>query len=118
MPDLTFRNWVRALAVVAVLLTAATYLLEQRAQRQYFALLEACTADYAALPAGQPEPPEWQARCDLNTPGSDIVLALRALDRTQLGLFAASIGCLAVLAVPTVIYLRRRRVPPAAAAPD
>ena len=118
MPNGKFRNRVRALVVVAVLLTAAMYLLEQRAQREYLALLEACTADYAALPAGQPEPPAWQARCDLNTPGSDIVMALRALDRTQLGLFAATIGCLVILAIPTVIYWRRRRMPSVAAAPD
>ena len=111
MPSPKFRNRVRALAAVAVLLTAAAYLLEQRAQRQYLDLHGACLAAYAALPADQPEPAAWQARCDINTPQSDIVRALQRLDRTQLALFAAAIICLAVLAVPIVTYLRQRRSP-------
>ena len=116
MPSPQFQNRVRALAAVAVLLTAAAYLLEQRAQREYLDLHEASAVAYAALPANQPEPVAWQARCDLNTPQSDIVRALQALDRTQLALFAAAIICLAVLAVPIVTYLRQRRS--GAPAPD
>lgn len=108
MTTVRFKTRVRVLALVTLLATGLAYSLEQQAQRDYLALFEACNATYDALPIGQPEPADWRARCDLNTPGSDIVRALQALDRTQLGLFAAVALCLAVLAVPIAIYLRRR----------
>lgn len=106
-----FKNGLRVLALVTFLATVVMYLLEQQAQQHYLSLLDACTAEYQALPAGQPEPVAWRARCDLNTADSAIVQALGALDRTQQGLFAASVLCLVVLAVPTFIYLRQRRGP-------
>ena len=115
MTTVRFKNRMRVLALVMLFAAGLAYSLEQQAQRNYLAVFEACNAAYDALPVGQPEPADWRARCDLNTPGSDIVRALQALDRTQLGLFAAVALCLAVLAVPIAVYLRRRVLP---AVPD
>ena len=104
----TFKIVYRALVVAVLLWTALSYRAEQQAQGAYMTLQAQCIQDYAALPAGSVPPEDWNSRCALDYEGSQISLAMEALDEAQRPFLISAVTCVFLLALMAGAYAFQR----------